>query len=369
MTSTNWAGVALLGRALMAVPRPAFHCRVQDSSTPTQPQMTDLPPRVPDQRQRPATSTHTMASRVGLLSLPTELILLLAESCLDQRDISRLVCTNRYLSNVLWEPLLSNNIRNHGSTALLWAAANNNIDLAEQLVHLGANLETSPHYLEHADIPRVGRYWGRNVPSNGSSTPLCYAVQRHNLAMVELLVGAGALVVAQQGVGMGPFEYAFAAKNAAIVNILVGQLWTVDAPVGQNGETPLQLACRNRYVDGVRRLLEKKADPNAKGVEPKERFNHVRSLLDTTSPGFCPYDRFDLPSGNPRDDALAILKMLFHAGLDPDESCRCRLFRVDPRARALLEKKNGSSSRERKRRSEEHHRSFRGTLRLQKKRR
>ncbi|KAF1348249.1 ankyrin [Lizonia empirigonia] len=310
-----------------------------------------------------------MAPVAGLLALPTELLLLLAESFLDQTDISRLVCTNRSLSNVLWEPLLRNNIAHHGSTALLWAAANNHTDLARQLTLLGANLETSPHFLEHANIPRVGRYWGRNVPSSGSSTPLCYAVQRRNLAMVELLVGAGALVVALRGVGFGPFEYAYAAKHAAIIDVLKSQLWAIDAAVGRNGETPLQLACRNRYVDGVRRLLEQKADPNANNVEPKERFSHVRSLLDTTSPGFYTFDRFDLPSGNPRDDALAILRMLFNCGLDPDESCRCRLFRVDPRARALLEKKSASSSRDRKRRSQEHQRGFRGAFGLQKKRR
>ncbi|KAL1644339.1 hypothetical protein SLS61_008846 [Didymella pomorum] len=306
---------------------------------------------------------------VSLLALPTELLLLLAESFLDQTDISRLVCTNRYLSNVLWEPLLQNNIAHHGSTALLWAAANNHIEFAQQLVHLGANLETSPHFLESANIPRVGRYWGKNVPNSGSSTPLCYAVQRRNLGMVELLVNAGALVVALRGVGYGPFEYAYAAKNSAIIDILMSQLWTIDAPVGRNGETPLQLACRNRYVDGVRRLLEQKADPNAKIVQPKERFSHVRSLLDTTSPGFYTHDRFDLPNGNPRDDALAILRMLFNCGLDPDESCRCRLFRVDPRVRSMLEKKSGSSSRDRKRRSQEQSRGFRGAFGLQRKRR
>ena len=310
-----------------------------------------------------------MAPAIGLLALPTELLLLLAESFLDQTDISRLVCTNRYLSNVLWEPLLRTNIAYNGSTALLWAAANNHTDFARQLVTLGANLETSPHVLERDKIPRVGRYWGRNVPSSGSSTPLCYAVQRRNLAMVELLVGAGGLVVALRDVGLGPFEYAYAAKNSAIIDVLTSQLWTIDAPVGRNGETPLQLACRNRYVDGVRRLLELKADPNAKIVTPKERFSHVRSLLDTTSPGFYTYDRFDLPTGNPRDDALAILRMLFNCGLDPDESCRCRLFRVDPRARVLLEKKSASVSRDRKRRSIEQSRGFRGAFGLQRKRR
>lgn len=309
-----------------------------------------------------------MAPVVGLLALPTELLLLLAESFLDQTDISRLVCSNRYLSNVLWQPLLRTNIAYHGSTALLWAAANNHTSFAQQLIHLGANLETSPHYLEHTATPRVGRYWGRNVPHSGSSTPLCYAVQRRNIAMVELLVNAGALVVAPRGIGSGPFEYAYATKSPAIIDILTSQLWAIDAPVGRNGETPLQLACRTRYVDGVRRLLELKADPNAKMVAPKERFSHVRSLLDTTSPGFYTYDRFDLPTGNPRDDALAILRMLFSAGLDPDESCRCRLFRVDPRARILLEKKSASRSADRKRRSLEQSRGFRGAFGLQRKR-
>ncbi|KAH6644844.1 ankyrin repeat-containing domain protein [Boeremia exigua] len=306
-------------------------------------------------------------ARVGLLALPTELLLLLAESFLDQTDISRLVCSTRHLRHVLWQPLLRTNIAHHGSTALLWAAANNHTDFAQVLVHLGANLETSPHFLEHACIPRVGRYWGRNVPHSGSSTPLCYAVQRRNQAMVELLVGAGALVVAVRGVGPGPFEHAYAAKHAPIIAVLTSQLRSVDAPVGRNGETPLQLACRTRYVDGVRRLLEHKADPNASAVAPKERFSHVRALLDSTSPGFYTYDRFDLPTGNPRDDALQILRMLFNCGLEPDESCRCRLFRVDPRARALLEKK--PASRDRKRRSQEQQRGFRGAFGLQKKRR
>ena len=146
-------------------------------------------------------------------------------------------------------------------------------------------------------------------------------------------------------------------------------IWEVFSSEYLHRETPLQLACRNRYVDGVRRLLELKADPNAKIVTPKERFSHVRSLLDTTSPGFYTYDRFDLPTGNPRDDALAILRMLFNCGLDPDESCRCRLFRVDPRARVLLEKKSASVSRDRKRRSIEQSRGFRGAFGLQRKRR
>lgn len=83
---------------------------------------------------------------MGLLDLPSEIILLIAEF-LSQRDLNALQQTNQKSHSLLYSTLLRHNIWVHNCSALFWAAELNDLQLAERLFREGVMLlQSSPKY-------------------------------------------------------------------------------------------------------------------------------------------------------------------------------------------------------------------------------
>lgn len=101
-----------------------------------------------------------------------------------------------------------------------------------------------------------------NAPEPDGSTALHYAAHQGDLTTVDLLLRAGAKVVANQ-YGATPLSLAAANGNATVVSRLLraGANPNAAAP---GGETPLMAAARAGRTAAVSALLEAGADPNAK---------------------------------------------------------------------------------------------------------
>lgn len=75
-----------------------------------------------------------------LVSLPTELLLTVAESLPNQKDLSDFVQTTKRTYTVLQPYLYKNNIQNHGTSALLWAAKHGHTTLTKRMLDAGASI-------------------------------------------------------------------------------------------------------------------------------------------------------------------------------------------------------------------------------------
>ncbi|KGO59543.1 hypothetical protein PEX2_075230 [Penicillium expansum] len=77
-----------------------------------------------------------------LTSLPTELLLSIAESLSSQKDLSALVQTTKRTHTALQLYLYKTNIQNHNQSALLWAAKHGHTALTQKMLNAGARIST-----------------------------------------------------------------------------------------------------------------------------------------------------------------------------------------------------------------------------------
>ena len=129
-----------------------------------------------------------------------------------------------------------------GSTALLWAARNDDLKVAELLIAAGADGKIANRY---------------------GVTPLTEAATNGSAAMVELLLKAGA--DANTTLPEGDTALMLAAKTGEpeTVKALIDHGAKVNAKEDWHGETPLMLAAGQNHAAVVKLLIEHGADVNA----------------------------------------------------------------------------------------------------------
>src|SRR4051794_16325897 len=106
-----------------------------------------------------------------LLDLADELLQFIAEILELERDISAFARTNHRLYNLLNTYLYRHNVRQLGSSALLWTAIHGQEATAQKLLEEGANVQ---------------------VTTYGCWTPLLSAAKKGHEAVVKLLLENGA---------------------------------------------------------------------------------------------------------------------------------------------------------------------------------
>ena len=99
--------------------------------------------------------------------------------------------------------------------------------------------------------------------SAGADLRLIDAVKAQDETSVRALLRQHVDVNSQQGDGTTALHWAADLDNLAIADLLIRAGARVDA-ANDLGAVPLHLACTNRSVPMVDRLLESKANPNAK---------------------------------------------------------------------------------------------------------
>lgn len=210
----------------------------------------------------------------------------------------------------------------HGETALHWAAAENHADAVRLLATNGADVD------ERSATETYRRRSGQSIMPLGSWTPIMYAARENAIDAGRALVargakldlvdpdGATALVIAIINA-----NYDFAAMlldagadpNVVDKDAAMGPLYAAAdmhrLAVGHGRPNPKPSGALDA-VDITKRLLEKKADPNAKLKAAIIQRQHT--IGDATlAAGATPLMRAA------KSGEIAIVKLLVDAGADP----------------------------------------------------
>jgi ankyrin repeat protein len=167
-----------------------------------------------------------------------------------------------------------------GTTALHWAANQDDIETAQLLIHAGANVKAANRY---------------------GVTPLSLASTNGNGAMVALLLKAGADPNTTLPGGETALMTAARTGKVAAVKALLASGADVNAKESQRGQTALMWAAAEGNVEVVEALLEAGADLHAR--------------LDT---GFTPF-LFAV-----REGRIGVVSVLLKAGADVNETIETR---------------------------------------------
>jgi ankyrin repeat protein len=173
----------------------------------------------------------------------------------------------RAVSALLKKHLTADAAEGDGTTALHWAAYNDDLVLAQLLIHAGATPDARTRLR--------------------SLTPLHMAAETGDGALIEALLKAGAKVDALNESGTTPLMIASASGSTAAVRTLIAHGADVNARERANGETALFFAASYDRADVVRLLLSKGADAGVK--TPVSKLERVSvgpdgELLDTKKP-------------------------------------------------------------------------------------
>lgn len=172
---------------------------------------------------------------------------------------------------LLKERVNVNTPRADNSTALLWAAHWNDLEMVDLLLRAGANV---------------------NAADDHGVTPLARAAENADAAMTERLLAARANPNATETSGRTPLMIASKTGNVEVVKLLLARGANVNAATATDGNTALMWAIAERHDDIAGVLVEGQADVRA-----------------TTMRGFTPL-MFAVRAGN-----MAMVKTLLAAGV------------------------------------------------------
>jgi ankyrin repeat protein len=211
----------------------------------------------------------------------------------------------------------------YGESALAWAVAENHAEAVRVLLQHGADVNVRSALLE---FPR--RRTGQSVLALGSWTPLMYAARENALEAARVLVGAKADLDAVDPDGATALvvaiinaNYDFAAflldaganPNVVDKEAAMGPLYAaVDMhrlAVGHGRPNPRPSGTLDA-VDVIRRLLDRKADPNARLNAVMFQRHHTMGDF-ALAKGATPFMRA-AKSGD-----VEVMKLLLDAGADP----------------------------------------------------
>ena len=122
-----------------------------------------------------------------LLNWPNELLQIAAENLQTQKDINAFTQTNRRLYNLLNDYLYRHNVRQFGSSALLWAAKHGQEATAQKLLDGGANIQAK---------------------DEDGQTPLSWAARNGHEAVVKLLLAEDSVDPDSKDDGQTPLSLA-----------------------------------------------------------------------------------------------------------------------------------------------------------------
>jgi ankyrin repeat protein len=229
-----------------------------------------------------------------------------------------------------------------GSTALVWAAHNNRVELVDVLLEAGVDVSIANEYgatalyvaAMDADAGIVGRLLeagadanaallsgetplmeaarrgkvesvrlllehGANInaaETNGGQTALMWAVTENHPDVTAILLGAGAEVRAHTKGGFTALMFAAQKGDAESAQLLIAAGAEVNERVPSSGLTPIIIASAMDHADAVSVLLDAGADPDA-----------------TAADGFA-----SLHYAAKNEASLSIVRVLLVHGADPD---------------------------------------------------
>lgn len=139
-----------------------------------------------------------------------------------------------------------------GTTALHWAAFNNDVEMTEMLLYAGANVRATTRL--------------------GNLTPLFLAAEAGSADVIETLVKSGSPVNATNNAGMTPLMLAAMSGDADAVRVLIDSGAEPNATESTHGQTALMFAAANDRGSAITGLVRGGADVSAatRVVKPPE---------------------------------------------------------------------------------------------------
>lgn len=252
-----------------------------------------------------------------LLGLPNEVVLLIAESLAEFRDLYAFLRTNRRLAMLLENPLYrlaGRGSLDFGIVALLWAAASQNEPMLR--VVLSASSPRITIKDQHGQVlclvsrpdissaDKVARVLAEcttiNVRIKKGKHKSCerpalhWAAGTGNGALIRLLLDRGADIHARDRYGHTALHCAAAMNREAAIELLLRR--GADRHVFAFGETPLDRAMYYEHFDAVMMLLE--------GADVAATYRYGRTALHVAA-------------GYPVDDVAAgVVKSLLDKGVN-----------------------------------------------------
>ncbi|CEJ62567.1 hypothetical protein PMG11_11064 [Penicillium brasilianum] len=176
-----------------------------------------------------------------LFELPPEILLYLLKFFDSSRDLFAMACVNRISSHIFLPCLYTFNVRRQESSALIWAAQNNKIALANRLLK---------EYRANA-----------NTTDNRSRTPVFHAIQFGSEEMIRTLLESAADVNWQDGRNQTPLLYALERRHLSMARVLLRHFNpSVDCTdsMGRNAIWYAVASCNEQQL--IRLLLERQSD-------------------------------------------------------------------------------------------------------------
>lgn len=185
---------------------------------------------------------------MSLLSLPNELLVLVAENLTTTKDLNTLIRTNRRLWSLLTSRLNALALeKKDGVAPLHWAVINHHGPLVLLLLRLGVTVDI------REDVE--------------SGAPIHWGAKHGHEEMVRILLSNGADIAVCNDFNETPLHWAAAFGNLRMVGLLLEEAKTKNCYVDMRdlrGGTALDWAARYGYVDVCKCLLEWGADVNLK---------------------------------------------------------------------------------------------------------
>lgn len=228
------------------------------------------------------------------------------------------------LRSLLKQGVAVNQTRADGTTALLWAAHWDNLDIVDLLLKAGAKVNAADDHgitplaraCENASARMVTRLLtagaNPNLAETSGTTPLMVAAQTGNLDVVRSLLLQGANVNAVAGpTGATAIMWAVAEPHPDIVRLLIEGGADVNVST-KKGFTPLMFAARNGDIETAKRLI----GAGAKVNQPSADGTHV--LPFSVVSGQAAFAQFLLEQGADPNGSLNGVRALHAAAAGVD---------------------------------------------------
>ncbi|KAL4961525.1 ankyrin repeat domain-containing protein [Aspergillus stella-maris] len=182
-----------------------------------------------------------MSSPWLTLTLPCELLIIIAKVIKSEKDLNAYGRSCRLLYNLTIDHLYLNNVKEHGSFALFWAAENGMIETVRKCLAQGADVDLrAPATSDWATAPTM------------MGSALCFAIAYGHKSIVLFLLDNGADVNLRDGYYRTSLR--FANGREPLLKILLDRGANVNSRDGV-GRTPLMTAVNDDNVNSILLLL------------------------------------------------------------------------------------------------------------------